>query len=253
MSELAFHRAVLLALAGLAMVTFPVLFRVTAPYGRYTRDRFGPTLDRTVAWVVMEAPAALGMALLFWLGDRHGDPVAIVFLLLWEAHYLYRAFVFPFRLRGERKRATLLTAALAVFFNLANVYVNGRWLFALAPGYPPSWLWDPRFVAGALLFLAGFAVNLQSDSILIGLRAPGETGYRIPRGGLFRWVSCPNYFGELVEWCGWALCTFALPGAVFALWTAANLVPRAWSHHRWYRQRFADYPGERRAIIPFLV
>jgi 3-oxo-5-alpha-steroid 4-dehydrogenase 1 len=253
MNERLLYHAVLFTLVGLALITFPVLFRVTAPYGRYTRRRFGPTLDRTVAWVAMETPACLGMILLFAVGDRRGSPVAAAFLGLWSLHYLHRAFVFPFRLRGDRQRATLLTVALALLFNLANVYLNGRYLFSLAPQYPVAWLWDPRFLVGAALFVVGFAINFHSDSILIKLRRPGETGYRIPEGGLFRWVSCPNYLGELIEWSGWALCTFALPGLVFAVWTAANLVPRAWTHHRWYQQRLADYPRQRRALIPFIL
>jgi steroid 5-alpha-reductase/3-oxo-5-alpha-steroid 4-dehydrogenase 1 len=103
------------------------------------------------------------------------------------------------------------------------------------------------------LFVLGFSINLQADTILINLRQPGETGYKIPRGGLFRLVSCPNYLGELIEWTGWAIATWSLPGLAFAVWTAANLVPRALSHHRWYRDRFPDYPAERRAVIPLLL
>ena len=45
---------------------------------------------------------------------------------------------------------------------------------------------------------------LHSDSILASLRGPGETGYKIPRGGLFCLLSAPNYFGETLEWCGFA-------------------------------------------------
>ena len=82
---------------------------------------------------------------------------------------------------------------------------------------------------------------------------PGETGYKIPHGGLYHYISCPNYFGELVEWAGWALLTFSLPGLAFFVWTAANLVPRALAHHRDYRARFTHYPAQRRALIPFLL
>ena len=62
---------------------------------------------------------------------------------------------------------------------------------------PLSWL-------GLFLFLLGMGINVHSDSVLRGLRAPGETGYRIPHGGLFSHVSAPNYFGETLEWCGFA-------------------------------------------------
>jgi protein-S-isoprenylcysteine O-methyltransferase Ste14 len=74
----------------------------------------------------------------------------------------------------------------------------------------------------------------------------------IPRGGLFRWVSAPNYLGEMMEWVGFAIATWSLAGAAFAVWTIANLLPRAVSNHRWYRSKFADYPPERRALIPWI-
>ena len=37
-----------------------------------------------------------------------------------------------------------------------------------------------------------------------------------------------------------------------AVFTFANLAPRAWSHHKWYRKKFPDYPKQRRAVIPFI-
>ena len=119
--------------------------------------------------------------------------------------------------------------------------------------YTPSWLADPRFLAGVALFLAGYALNLSADRTLRGLRAPGETGYKIPQGGAYRWVSCPNYLGEILEWLGWALATWSLAGLAFAVYTIANLAPRAMANHRWYRDRFPDYPPQRRALIPFVL
>jgi hypothetical protein len=44
-----------------------------------------------------------------------------------------------------------------------------------------------------------------------------------------------------------------LPALSFAVWTAANLIPRAISHHAWYRRTFADYPRDRRAVIPAVL
>jgi hypothetical protein len=36
------------------------------------------------------------------------------------------------------------------------------------------------------------------------------------------------------------------------VWTFANLVPRARSHHAWYQKQFPTYPKERKALLPGL-
>ena len=59
--------------------------------------------------------------------------------------------------------------------------------------------------------------------------------------------------GEIIEWIGFAVMTWSVAALAFAIWTAANLAPRALSHHKWYRETFPDYPTERKALIPFVV
>jgi len=144
----------------------------------------------------------------------------------------------------------LSVVLMAIGFNGVNGYLNGRYLFTFSGGYPNRWLMAPSFLLGAALFAAGLMVNRRSDRTLHELRGAEETGYRIPQGGFYRWVSSPNYFGEIVEWTGWAIATWSLAGLSFALWTAANLAPRARSNHAWYRQQFSEYPEERKALIP---
>ncbi|MBN1945980.1 MAG: DUF1295 domain-containing protein [Bradymonadales bacterium] len=252
MSETTFFYGLLAAWAVVGAITMVLLFFVSAPYGRHMRRGWGASIRSRWGWVIMEAPAPLGFLLLFALGGRHANLPALVFLAMWELHYINRTFLFPFRLRGGNKPMPLSIVATAFSFNLVNVYLQGRHLNTLGPLLSSSWLLDPRFLLGLFLFLVGWLINLQSDSILRNLRKPGESGYRIPQGGLFAWVSCPNYLGEIIEWTGWAIATWSLPGLMFAFWTAANLVPRAHSHHRWYRSQFDDYPDQRRAVIPFL-
>ena len=135
-------------------------------------------------------------------------------------------------------------------FNAANAYLNGRYLFTLSGGYMDKWLVTPQFIVGVVLFLAGFIINRRADHILRNLRESGESGYKIPHGGLYRWISCPNYFGEMVTWIGWAVATWSLVGLAFAIWTIANLAPRARAHHTWYREHFTDYPSDRKALLP---
>jgi protein-S-isoprenylcysteine O-methyltransferase Ste14 len=202
--------------------------------------------------MIMESPAVWLMILLFLLGPSEKSIPAWIMLGLFELHYVHRTLIFPFRTRTSGKKMPLLIAASAFFFQLVNVGFNGYALGWHADRYGDEWLHDPRFITGVLLFLVGWGINYWADDKLIHLRKPGETGYKIPRGGLFEYVSCPNFLGEVIEWAGWALLCWNLEGLSFWLWTAANLLPRAWSHHRWYREKFADYPAGRKIILPGL-
>lgn len=236
-----------LALAGLAFVA---LFFFAAPYGRHARAGWGPSVGARLGWVLMEIASPLVFLGFFLLGSARGV-ASYVFLGLWLAHYLHRAVLYPLSLPSTAKPMPLSVAGLGLCFNLVNAATNGYALFFLADT-PASWLLDPRFLLGVALFAAGFALNRWSDAILRGLRKPGETGYKIPQGGPYRLVSSPNYLGEMIEWLGWALLTWSLAGLAFAAWTVANLAPRARTNHRWYRERFPDYPHERRALVPFV-
>ena len=237
----------------LAALTFIALIFITAPYGRHHKPgRWGPVIPARLGWILMESPAVVVFAAIFAMGDHSAGLAPLVLLCMWQWHYIHRTFIFPFRMRSEGKTMPVLVAALAVCFNVLNAYVNARWISHFGV-YQSDWLYDPRFILGALVFFVGFGVNVHADNVLFNLRAPGETGYKIPRGGVYRWVTAPNYLGEVLEWCGWALASWSLGGLAFAIYTAANLVPRALSHHRWYRETFEDYPAQRRAIFPFVL
>lgn len=236
-----------------AIGVVPYLLLRPAPYGRHGRPGWGPVVSAKLAWLLMEAPSPLGMVLLYLLGRNVGEPVASVFIGLWLCHYVYRAFVFPMLLPSTARPMPAIVLAAGAFFNIVNAYLNGCWLFFLAQPRASTWLTSPRFVVGAILFFGGLALHVLADRALRRLKSSTPGDYSLPRGPLFRFVSCPNYFGEIVEWCGFALCTWSPGGLIFAVWTAANLVPRAIHHHHWYREHFADYPRPRRAVIPFLL
>lgn len=227
------------------------LLRITAPYGRHHQPGWGPSLPNRLAWTLMELPAVLVIATLVLSQPAGRHAVAWVPLMFWQAHYLYRTFLFPVLMRPSDRTFPALLVLFAVGFNGLNGYNNAQAL--IDAGRRASPLLDWNFVLGGLLFLLGFALHVHSDGIIRRLREPGETAYRIPDGGLFRWVGSPHYLGEIVQWTGWAVMTWSLAGLAFALFTACNLAPRALSNHRWYRARFADYPPERRALIPGLL
>jgi len=252
MGEAQIHHGLTLAQFGLAAITAAALCFIPAPYGRHRREGWGPRLPARLGWVVMESPAVVYFLWVFLRGDHGAETVPLVLLALWQFHYVHRAFVFPFRMRAKGKSMPVIIVLLALAFNGLNAYLNARWISHFG-NYPIGWLADSRFVLGAALFAAGFWINYTSDRKLLGLRRPGESGYRIPHGGLYRFVSCPNYLGEIVEWTGFAIACWSLPGLAFAVYTAANVAPRAFAHHRWYREQFEDYPPDRKALLPFVA
>ena len=145
---------------------------------------------------------------------------------------------------------------MGMVFNAINAYMIGGWLFYLSPEgfYDTGWLLSPLFFLGTIIFFAGMGINLYSDHIIRKLRKPGDTNHYIPNRGLYKYVASANYFGETVEWIGFAILSWSVAGAVFALWTFANLAPRARSIHKRYCSEFGDaYTNlRRRYIIPFL-
>ena len=236
-----------------AVAALLVLLFVPAPYGRHAREGWGPEMPARWGWFVMEGIAPVAFGAVFLAHRAEAGMASWVVGGLYVGHYVYRGWIYPFRMRAPDKRMPVVTVVLAVLFNLCNAPLNAFALAALGSHLDSAWFASPLFWGGLALFAAGLVVNHHSDAILRRLREPGESGYAIPEGGLYRWISCPNYFGEMVEWTGFALAAMTIPGWLFVVFTAANLVPRAVAHHRWYREHFDNYPEERRAIFPFLL
>ncbi|MEI6765673.1 MAG: DUF1295 domain-containing protein [Bacteroidota bacterium] len=235
------------------LVLLPVLLNITAPYGRYTNSKWGPLLDNKLGWFVMESPTLLVFSYFFLSGSVTKNIVLWIFFGLWLFHYVYRVLIFPFRTKTGGKKMPVLIVLFAICFNFMNGWINGYFLGSFTMTYDITWLYDPRFILGVLLFFIGVYINRRSDTILFALRRSGDKGYKIPYGGMYKYVSCPNYMGEMIEWGGFALLTWSLPGLAFFVWTVVNLLPRAFSNHKWYRATFADYPKERKAVVPFIL
>lgn len=241
---------VLATMLAVALVVFVVLFFVSAPYGRHSREGWGPRINNRLGWLVMEAPAPIGMSIMMVQVESFALVHAVV-LGLWWSHYGYRAFIYPLTLPASDSMPVTV-AAIAVLFNTVNAFLIGGHFLLYPEDYTGTWLSSPEFVIGTALFIAGLMGTRWADAVLRNLKQQGR-GYQVPKGFLYRWISCPNYFCESLQWLGWAVLTWSPAGFVFFIWTLANLVPRAVTHHRWYQQTFADYPPERRAFVPFVL
>jgi len=237
----------------IGFVVFIVLLFVTAPYGRHSKSGWGLMIPNRVGWILMEIPSLLVFSYFFLFREGRIEPVTWIFFGLYAAHYINRSLIYPFRIRTSGKKMPMIIAVFAIFFNLVNGSLNGLYFSRFSPEYGPDWFMDIRFILGLLLFIGGAVINLRADNYLIRLRRNAVNGYKIPEGGLFNLVSCPNFLGEIIEWTGFAIMTWSPAALAFALWTAFNLLPRGIEHHKWYHTQFTDYPSSRKAVLPYLI
>lgn len=248
-----YFNILLIIMAVIAAIVFITLYFVEAGYGMLFDKKWGKPIPNKIAWICMEAPVFLVMLLLWSRSERQFETVPLLFFLFFELHYFQRAFIFPLLIKGKSKMPIGIMT-MGIVFNLLNGYIQGMWIFYLSPEnmYTISWLTTPQFIIGTLLFFAGMYINWRSDYTVRHLRKPGDTNHYLPQGGLFNYVTSANYFGELVEWGGFAILTWSTSGVLFAWWTFANLVPRANTIWHKYKTMFGKEVGERKRIIPFI-
>ncbi|KAK2529774.1 Srd5a1 [Columba guinea] len=210
--ELLSYGLVVLGAASALLLCF-----IPMPYGRYSSRRFGCLLPARLAWALQELPSLLvplGLA-------ACGGAVSTawpnrVLLGCFVVHYTHRALIFPLLIR-QGKPTPFFTFVLALLFCVYNGYLQGRSLTNYAK-YHSDWLKDPRFITG----------------------------------GMFEYVSGANFFGEILEWFGFALACCTIESLAFALCTLFILGSRAKQHHQWYLEKFEDYPKNRKIVIPFV-
>ena len=236
-----------------AVIIFPILLKVTQPYGRHSKNYFGPMINNRFGWFFMEFPSLAIFGYYLFIKANLLNFLILIPALLWMLHYIHRVLIFPLQIRTARKKIPLLIVLLAFIFNIINGFLNGYWFVHFAPDYSSGVMINLRLIAGVIIFFSGFAINKYHDAILIKLRPASGDGYKIPYGGLFKYVSCPNFFGEIISWAGYALVAFNLPALSFLIWTLINLSTRALDHHRWYIKEFPEYDKNRKALIPFLL
>ncbi|CAL1378875.1 unnamed protein product [Linum trigynum] len=253
-SDEALFRNCLLAFYLIGPLTYISLQFLSAPYGKHSRPGWGPTIPPALAWFLMESPSVWLPISIFPSGRHAADRKALILMCPFVVHYFHRTCIYPLRLylHGGGAGFPVSMAAAAFCFNLLNGYLQGRWVSHYKSDYASDGLFWARFVVGLAVFVWGMRINIWADRVLVGLKRQGG-GYKVPRGGWFELVSCPNYLGEVLEWAGWAVMNWSWVGFGFLLYTCANLVPRARSNHKWYLDKFGeDYPKARKAIFPYL-
>ncbi len=246
---------------GLVILVFIGAAFMKSPYGRFASDKWGVNLSPRLGWFLMELPATLSFVFFYFQGRNRFEIVPLFFLFVWLLHYGNPGFVFPYLIRSPKGATASFSITIVLMGWLVTTlhgYLNAVFISDLSTQFTPGWFAAPRFLFGISLYYASFALNIHSDTIIRNLRSVeevqrGDKVYRIPRGGLFRFVSNPSYLTEITAFTGFAIATWSLGATFILLITIANLVPRAFQTHRWYKDRFPDYPRERRVLVPFVL
>lgn len=245
------------------LVVFVSLYFVDAGYGKMRSDKWGPTMSNKAGWFLMEAPVFLVVFYLYMkslplYGGLTQKVPYWLFFLFFEFHYFQRSFIFPFLLKGKGQMPFAIMI-LSVVWNLINGYIQGFWLFHLAPQYYPdlyttSWVTTPQFIIGTIIFFTGWCINMHSDYVIRHLRKPGDTNHYLPKKGLYRYVTSANYLGEITEWLGFAILTWSVAGLLFFWFSCCNLIPRSNAIYKKYAEEFPDEfdPKKLKRIIPFI-
>ncbi len=245
----------LIVMAAIALVVLVALCFLEAGYGYLFNRKYGFPVPNKVGWVLMESPVFIAMCILWWCSEVRFEAVSLVLFSIFQMHYFQRSFIFPCLMRGNSKMPAGIVL-MGMTFNTLNALMQGGWIFYFAPqqDYYTDWFSKPYIYIGAAVWLAGFVINLHSDRIIRNLRKPGDTKHYIPKGGMFRYVSSANYFGEFTEWVGFAIASWSWAGVVFAWWTFANLGPRANSLYKRYEAEFGEEftSLKRKRMIPFI-
>lgn len=157
------------------------------------------------------------------------------------AHFTKRCLETLFLHKYSGPIGTLTVVQITVIYSLSSML--GGYLFAQSPDI------DALFALGGLLFVVGQAGNFYHHKILADLR-DGNTGYALPQGGLFGQVTCPHYLMEVVSWIGLGLMSHQWAMLLLAFGMHNYLAARAWKTRDWYRDKFPEYPSNRKCILP---
>ena len=145
-----------------------------------------------------------------------------------------------------------MSVALVALGTAARISTPGQVHAARALG------WNPRIVPGVGLWAVGQLGNLYHHYLLTLLRKPGETAYKVPRGGAFGLVCCPHYLFEIIGWIGFVLTLSHVAGAILLANMTSYLLGRAHCTLKWYEGKAAHdkldapLPSGWKRIIPFV-
>ena len=148
-----------MALAG---ITFMILLFINAPYGKYVKSNWGPTISNKLGWIIMESISPICLSYFFWTGLLPKNYLLVLIYLLWVLHYFYRSFIFPIKTQTASKKMPIVIVLMATFFNCINGFTNGYYLGNFADYVQPSYFFQLPIIFGFILFFVGFYIHFTA-------------------------------------------------------------------------------------------
>lgn len=238
------------------------LFGAAASHGRFHKtNRKSFMVSDEIAWIFQESPNLI--ITLFYLikaiiFDTKQNKINIFLICLYFLHYIHRTLIFPIILseKKTKKKWPFEIMILAFIFCICNGFMQNRSILINAE-YPEGYLMKTNVILGVFVFLIGMFINIYHDYRILYLKRNNIgniDGYVVPTGGLYEFISAPNYLGEIIEWVGFAIACNTSSAWLFAYTTFCAIFPRGLNYHKWYIEKFGNnYPKHRMAIIPYVI
>ncbi|KAL0538675.1 hypothetical protein IC582_022828 [Cucumis melo] len=204
-------------------------------------------ISSRLGMLLLYTPAALAGAASFWFFPNDDWRVLLLKSAL-TLHFFKRDFevLFVHKYSGKMVLDSASIISLSYFSSTALMIYAQQLSKAL-----PEPTIDLKNI-GIALFLIGIIGNMYHHILLSQTRKKGETGYKIPKGGLFGIVICPHYLFEITVYFGFALISQTFYSFFFAIATAIYLGGRSYATWKWYVSKFEDFPQHIKALIPFV-
>jgi protein-S-isoprenylcysteine O-methyltransferase Ste14 len=159
---------------------------------------------------------------------------------------LYRAFIYPFRRSRHSKPWPIEVVLYYLGINTLLAIVEARTIMFEYWGFSGAFNY---VLAG--IYLIALYINVTTDFIMCAKRTGKKNGYRLLRGGLFDYVSQPNYAAEVVMWISWIMtCSFSIGTVTVIAFMFTLFIGRSKLLHKWNQEYFRTWGLKTTPIIP---
>ena len=202
-----------------------------------------------LCYCIWFSPTALSLA------KDHADRPLIIGAML-TIHFLKRSLetLFLHKYSGSTDLGTAIF--IGIYYTLVSIIVS---YFSVQV---PLSVYDKNIcLLGITFFFLGQIGNFYHHYLLAALRKDNKItskgieqikNYKIPKGGLFDYVTMPHYFFELISWLGIALTAQQVNSFLVFCSMFSYLAGRSVATNQWYKDNIPGYPSKRKNLVPFI-